>query len=199
MEWASVELMLGGTRLGAQVRDARTVLRWMASRADTDASRVALWGDSPAGVNPADFRFDQSAGQFPGPFPQQQAEPAGPLVALMTALYEDRVRAVAAHRGLVSFLSVLENRFCHVPQDAIVPGILEAGDVPDIVTAIGPQKVVVSEPVDGRNRVAGPQADLAGELIRVLTGPDQQRAASRNTQHPRPRTRSSIAAARPPG
>jgi hypothetical protein len=95
--------------------------------------------------------FDKSANQPGGP-EIPQAEPLGPLLALLTAFYEPDVAAVAARRGLASFLSVLEDRFAYVPLDAIVPGILEAGDLPDIVAAIAPRPVLIQAAVDGRNR-----------------------------------------------
>ena len=153
MDAAETELMLGQTMLGARLRDARTILHYLMSRPDVDPTRVAVWGDSFAETNPEDFAFDQSEMQVPGPFAQHQAEPLGPLVALLTALYEPTVARVAVRGGLASFISVLEDRFCHVPQDVIVPGILEAGDVPDILAALGSRPVPATGFVDGRNRV----------------------------------------------
>jgi dienelactone hydrolase len=154
MDLAESELMLGGTMLGARLKDVRTVFQYLLSRPDIEPSHIAVWGDSFAQTNPDDFKFDQSEMQEPGPFAQHQAEPMGALLALLTGLYEDRVAAVAARGGLVNYLSVLGDRFCHVPQDVIVPGILEAGDVPDIVSAQGSRRLLLERFVDGRNRVA---------------------------------------------
>jgi hypothetical protein len=53
---------------------------------------------------------------------------------------------------LASFLSVLDDRFTYVPLDVVVPGILEAGDLPDIAAAIAPRAVLIQAAVDGRNR-----------------------------------------------
>ena len=153
MDTSETELMLGRTMLGSRLRDARTVVRYLMSRPDVDPARVAVWGDSFAEPNPENFAFDQSAMQVPGPFAQQQAEPMGALIALLTALYEPRVAAVAARGGLISFLSILEDRFCHVPQDVVVPGILEVGDVADIFAGLGSRPVLAEAFVDGRNRV----------------------------------------------
>jgi hypothetical protein len=147
------ELMLGETMLGARLKDVRTVFHYLASRPDVDPSHIALWGDSFAETNPDDFVFDQSEIQEPGPVAQHQAEPMGAVVALLTGLYEDHVAAIAARRGLVSFLSVLEDRFCHLPQDVIVPGILDTADVADIVRAQGSRPVLLEGFVDGRNKV----------------------------------------------
>ena len=88
---SEAEWMLGQTLIGSRLRDVRSVLRYLRTRADLDAGRVALWGDSFAPANPA--------GQAPAapldadPYPHQ-AEPLGGLLALFTALFEDGVRAV---------------------------------------------------------------------------------------------------------
>jgi hypothetical protein len=161
------ELMLGETMLGARLKDVRTVFRYLASRPDIDPARLALWGDSFAETNQDDFVFDQSEMQEPGPFVQHQAEPMGALVALLTGLYEDRVAAIAARRGLVSFFSVLEDRFCHLPQDVIVPAVLEVADVADIVGAQGSRPVLLEGFVDGRNKVAH-NARLQSEFAAAL-------------------------------
>ena len=68
-------------------------------------------------------------------------------------LYEDSVTAIAARGGLASFLSILEDRFCHIPEDVVVPGILEVADVSDIIAAQAPRPVLLEKCVDGRNRV----------------------------------------------
>jgi hypothetical protein len=120
---------------GKQLKDVRTVFNYLASRADVEPARIMLWGDSSAETNSGDFAFDQSEMQEAGPFAQHRAEPLGAFLALLAGLYEDRVAAVAARGGLVSFLSVLEDRFSHVPEDVIVPGILEIGDIADMVEA----------------------------------------------------------------
>ncbi len=154
MGLAASEFMLGDTLLGARLKDTRTVFRYLASRPDIDPARIALWGESLAEMNADDFAFDQSYQQTPGEFVQHQAEPMGALLALLTGLYEDRVAAVAARGGLISFLSLLEDRFSHVPQDVVVPGILDAADVPDIVAAQSSRPVLLEGFVDGRNILA---------------------------------------------
>jgi cephalosporin-C deacetylase-like acetyl esterase len=151
MSMAANELMLANTLLGARLKDARTVFRYLASRPDIDPKKIALWGDSFGAVNPREMLFDKSMNQPGGP-EIAQAEPLGSLLALMTALYEPDAAAVVARRGLVSFLSVLDDRFLYVPLDVIVPGILEVGDLPDIGAAIAPRPVLMQAPVDGRNR-----------------------------------------------
>jgi len=165
---AATELMLGNTALGARLKDARAILRYLSGREDLDPQRVVLWGDSFAAVNPRDLLLDQSlllepGRQEPGPQAIHQAQPAGPLLALLTALYEDKVQAVAARGGLVSFLSVLKDRFCYMPQDIVAPGILESADIADVVAALAPRAVLIGGLVVGRNRMLSPP-ELEAEL-----------------------------------
>lgn len=163
MSAAGTELMLGSTLLGSRLKDARTIYSYLSHRRDIDPRRIVLWGDSFGPANPRENLFDKSPNQPGGP-EIPQAEPLGSLLALMTAFYEPEVAAVATRRGLGSFLSVLEDRFTYVPLDAIVPGILEVGDLPDIVAAIGPRPVLIQAAVDGRNRpLTLPEMKSAGE------------------------------------
>jgi hypothetical protein len=149
---SATELMLGTTALGQRVKDARTVVHYLAARKDINPKQMMLWGASFVPANPREGLLDQSVGQKPGPQVIRQSDPLGSLLALLTALYEPNVRGVAAQGGLASYLSVLENRFCYVPQDAIVPGILEVADIGDIAAALSPRRVLIEGFVDGRNR-----------------------------------------------
>jgi hypothetical protein len=158
---AATELMLGATALGQRLKDARTVVHYLMNRADIDSKQLLLWGDSFAATNPREGLLVQSVGQQAGPQIIQQPDPLGSLLALLTALYEDDVRAVAARGGLVSYLSVLQDRFSYVPEDAIVPGILETADIGDIVAALSPRAVLLEGIVDARDRgLTEPEVDL---------------------------------------
>jgi dienelactone hydrolase len=163
----ATEFMLGGTGLGVQLKDARTVLRYLSHRGDLDPKRLALWGDSFSQVNPPGLLLDQSARQTPGPQVIRQADPSGSLLALFTAVYENNVRAVAARGGLVSWLSALRDRFCYVPEDVIIPGILETAEITDVVAALAPRPVLLEGLVDGRNRplsLSSMEKELANAL-----------------------------------
>ncbi|MFB3921824.1 MAG: acetylxylan esterase [Terriglobia bacterium] len=164
---AATELMLGNTALGARLKNTRAVVRYLAGRADLDAKRIGVWGDSIADVNPRGFLFDQSIYQQPGPKGIRQAQPLGSLLALLAGLYEDDVSAIAMRRGLASYLSVLRDRFCYVPLDVIVPGILESADLTDILAALAPRAVLMEGPVDGRN-CALSSREAEEELLRAL-------------------------------
>src|SRR5262249_10825901 len=87
-------LMVGGRVLGGRRRDLRCVIAYVAARPDVDG-RIALWGDGLTPANPAHLVLDELPNWQIGPQIQQQAEPLGGLLALLGALYEDRVGAVA--------------------------------------------------------------------------------------------------------
>ena len=152
--------MLGQTLVGSRLRDVRSVLRYLRTRADLDAGRVALWGDSFAPANPAgqDLAVPLDAEPFP-----HQAEPLGGLLALFTALFEDDVRAVYVRGGLTGFESLLQGPFCYVPHDALIPGALTAGDLCDVAASLAPRPLRMEGLVDGLDRVAE-----AAETARVM-------------------------------
>jgi len=157
---AAEELMLGGTMLGSRLRDLRAVLRYLESRTDLDGRRVAVWGESFADVNPQVY-VDPPMQTKQDP---ELAQPLGAHLALLAALYEDNVRAVLARGGLTGFSAVMEGPACHLVLDAIVPQVLEAGDLADVAAALAPRPLRIEAAVDGRNRLATPkrvQADYA--------------------------------------
>jgi dienelactone hydrolase len=146
-------LMVGETMVGGQLRDLRAVIAWLRTRGDLDASRLAVWGDSLAAVNPADTNYvlpreDDAA--LPA-----QAEPLGGLLALLAGLYEDDLRAVCVRRGLGSFRSVLESHLVLIPHDMVLPGVLTTGDLDDLAAVLAPRALRLEGMVDGRNRAMG--------------------------------------------
>jgi hypothetical protein len=140
-------LMLGSTLLGERVGDLRCTLKELRERQGLGKKTILLWGDSFAPVNgPGNLGVPLELKQPP------QAEPLGGLVTLLTALYEKDVHGVYARGGLASYQSLLESPFCHVPHDAIVPGALMTGDLPDLVAALAPRAARLDGLVDGLNR-----------------------------------------------
>jgi dienelactone hydrolase len=150
---AGTEVMLGNTVLGKRLKDLRTVLAYLDSRQDLDSHRIGLWGDSFVPANPARLLIDEQLQWSVGPEIEQQAQPLGGLLALLGALYEDRVCTIAVEGGLASYLSVLEDSFAYVPADVIVAGALEAGDLADVAACLAPRPILLDNLVDGRGRL----------------------------------------------
>src|SRR5262249_60747363 len=122
------------------LKDLRTVLAYLRRRPDIDARRLALWGDSFAPPNPANLWVDEL--EFEGGSQiQRRAEPMGAHLALLAALYEDGVRAVAARGGLGGYLTVVERAFADIPGEGGLLGVVEAGDIAENPAGLGPGPV----------------------------------------------------------
>lgn len=150
--YSSSILMLGGTLVGARVRDTRSVLSYFRSRQDFDKERIALWGDSFAPVNSADK--DLAAPLDAADLPPS-SEPLGGLVVLLTMLLDetDEIEAVYAGGSLVSFQSLLGSPYVYVPHDIIIPGAIPIGDLLVVMEVLASRKVRLSRQVDGQNRL----------------------------------------------
>jgi hypothetical protein len=155
--------MLGGTLLGKRLKDLRTVIAYLEGRPDISPERIGLWGDSFAPANPVHLLIDEQVQWQIGPQIEYQAEPLGGLLAILGALYQDGVRAIAVRGGLASYLSVSDDYFAYVPADVIVPGILEAGDIADVTVAVAPRPLLLEGLVDGRDRLLS-DAELQGQF-----------------------------------
>jgi cephalosporin-C deacetylase-like acetyl esterase len=147
---AATELMLGRTLVGLRLADLRTVLAWLRARADIDAKRLALWGDSLAPVNGKEREVALPLELEQPP----QAEPLGGTLALLGALFEPDVVAAYGRGGLAGYRSLLDGQFLHVPFDVIVPGALVEGDLAQVAAALAPRPVRLDGLVDGVDRGA---------------------------------------------
>ncbi len=92
------------------------------------------------------------------------SEPAGALLALLGALYEDGVGSVYTRRGLIGYRSVLESPYVYIPHDVVVPGVLTLGDVCDLAGALAPRSLRMEGLVDGLGRSVS--ADAARTIYR---------------------------------
>ena len=168
------ELMLGRTLMGLQLRDLRSTLAYLRTRPELDASRLALWGDSFAPLNPADLVppehnskvVDDPEGPG-GPHGLAIAEPLGQLLAMLGALFEDDVKAVLARRGLVGFASLYSSYFFYVPSDCVPPDTLAAGEICDLAAALAPAPLRLEGLVDALDRAVS-EEELA-EWFTVTT------------------------------
>jgi dienelactone hydrolase len=154
---ASLEFDLARSLVGSRLKDLRTVVAYLRARSDVDRKGIALWGESFAPVNPANLFVDEIDFEI-GPQIQFRSDPTGAHVALLGALYEPDVRAVAGRGGLASYLSPLTDAFTYTPMDSVLLGVLKVTDVSDIVAAIAPRAVSWEAAVDGRNIAVTPEA-----------------------------------------
>jgi hypothetical protein len=144
------EFDLARNLLGSRLKDLRTVLAYLRTRPELDRRRIAVWGESFSPANESPLFLDETETEV-GPQIQFQSDPIGAHLALLAALYEPEVQAVAARGGLAGYLSVLDSSFAYVPSDAIILGVVKAGDIADIAAALAPRPVLREATVDGRN------------------------------------------------
>lgn len=104
--------------IGSQLKDLRTVIRWLQSREGIDGKRLAVWGDSLAKVNPPDVWIAVPL-DVEGPV---ISEPVGDHLAILAGLLEEKnVAAIYARGGVDLVPSMFSGPYFAVPHDAIVP------------------------------------------------------------------------------
>jgi hypothetical protein len=129
-------------------------------RKDIRADKLLIWGESLASVNDSKTPF-----AVPHDLDQPtQAEPTGATLASTLSLFL-RFDAVVARGGLVSYRSVLDSPFVHVPHDALPIDVFRVGDLPDIWAHLAPKPLRLEGLVDGTNR------RVTGEKLKAALAP----------------------------
>lgn len=148
-------LMTDDVLPGMRLEFARHVMYEKLWDLDVDLDRIALWGESF--VDPVK---DGAVG-MPLDLPQPPVcEPFA--AACASTLAAPKVKAVIARGSLVSYRSVLDSPFIHVPHDALPINVFRAGDLPDVWSALAPKPLRLEGLVDGTNRrVTGEKLEKA--------------------------------------
>ena len=140
--------LVGKTIVGMQIDDAIRAVDSLASRADVDPSRIAIYGNGPLGI-----------------------------VALHTAALDSRIRSVIVENTLASYRMVLDQPLHRSISEVMIPGVLRKYDVGNLVQAISPRPVTIVNPQDATGAVinkdqfqsaAGYVFQSKGQAIRVL-------------------------------
>lgn len=159
---SQTNLILGQPVVGSQLRDLRTVIRWVRAKETIDPNRVAVWGDSFAKVNDptAAVAFPLDSGNLPA-----VAEPGGAILASLAGAFEDQVVVYA--RGGLATLSAFDSPYLYVPHESIVPGVAALGGY--LTSGKAFQRDAV---VDAQNRPTGDKpmslADAAAWVVGKL-------------------------------
>lgn len=72
----------------------------------------------------------------------------GGPIALHAALLDERVKAVEIERSLVSWSAVARGTLSQGQLSSVVPGVLEAYDLPDLAAALAPRPLTVRQALD---------------------------------------------------
>ena len=141
---SQTNLILGQPVLGAQLRDLRTVIRWLKARKDIDATNVALWGDSFAPTNSHEAKI---AVPLDAAHSLTFSEPNGGALAGLAGAFETGIAGVHTRRELRDVWSLFESKYIYCPHEAVVPGVAAT-------TGLLANRPATkwSHPVDGRNR-----------------------------------------------
>lgn len=147
-------MMTGDLRITGQLRDLQSVFAWLKKESSHASPQFLLWGDSPSNTVPHNTNFNLPRDDdtiFP-----MQPEPLGGLLTLLTALFNDDVKAIIIQGGLASYVSILNHHLVQIPHEAVVPGIFNMGDISLLINALGSRTIFLDQLVDGLNReVAG--------------------------------------------
>ncbi len=114
---------LGRPLLAMRVQDALAALSYLASRPDVDPAEIRVFGRGEGGV-----------------------------IGLFVAALDRQVRLTVAHRALVDFRTLIENRYYAQPASLFVLGILRRFDLPQVAAAAGPRRILLINSVDGMGR-----------------------------------------------
>lgn len=143
-------LMLGDPLVAGQLRDARAVVQWLRTRSDVDGQQMSIWGESRSATATADqprvAPRDDDAALPPS------VEPAGCVTALLLVLFEDSMQSICLSGGLTGFASAVQPAQVRIPHDCVVPGLLTAGDIEELVAEAAERMPVrIDGLVDGAN------------------------------------------------
>ncbi len=87
-------------------------------------------------------------------------------VLLHSAVFENSINKIILVEPLLSYSSIVMNRFYEVPFSAVVPGVLQAYDLPDLAAAVAPRKLLMINIKDQMNEPAKP--DVIGKEMNVV-------------------------------
>ena len=114
-------LFLGRPLMGMRVHDVQCAIDFFVEHEDVSNKQVALVGRG-----------------------------RGALVALLTAVLDERVDSVVVEELLASW--VFAEEYVEVGLSTLIPQILTVGDIEHLAACVAPRKLLVVNPVDGRDR-----------------------------------------------
>lgn len=137
-------MALGKHLFATRIYDLQRVMDFLLAQPQYHALRIVVWGE----------------GAREG------------LMALYLAAIDTRVQVAVSSHGLVTYENVVEGDGV-VDFDYYVPGVLRYADVPQIIAAICPRRVMISAPVDfNRNVISDERIEKAytwaADVYRVL-------------------------------
>jgi cephalosporin-C deacetylase-like acetyl esterase len=121
--------LVGKTLVGIRVEDVLRAVNWLSHRDDIDASRLSAQAAGPMGI-----------------------------VLLHAAVLEPRISSIAIDRTLVSYRNAIEVPVTRDLAQSVIPGVLRHYDLDDLVMAVEPRSVAISNPIDGAGKAVDADA-----------------------------------------
>src|SRR5581483_2459088 len=115
--------LVGKDLVGMRVEDVLRAVEWLSARDDVDPAHLSAQGTGPMGI-----------------------------VLLHVAVLDPRIQSIVLDRTLVSYRNAVEEP---APQDlaqSVIPGVLQHYDLDDLVMALAPRSVVVTDPIDAAGK-----------------------------------------------
>jgi hypothetical protein len=122
----SIRAMLVGKNIvGMRIDDTLRAVDWLCARPDVDRSAISAQGYGPLGV-----------------------------VLLHAAVLDKRIGKVTVENMLASWRMIVEQPLHRDVSEVIIPGVLRKYDIPDLIAALGPQRVIVVKSIDAWRETA---------------------------------------------
>lgn len=142
---------LGRPLIGMRVRDVLSCVAYLRMRADVDAGRISLLGDSPSHPNPPHIRQALLITD-PGLETLTQAESLGPVVVLLAFALDAGVARCATCGLPDSYAGMCRTPYVYHPFGVFVPGILQTCDIADLCAVAAPRPLLLAGCVNAANQ-----------------------------------------------
>ena len=158
--------LVGKTLVGMRVEDVLRAVEWLSAQSDVDSTKLSAEGTGPMGI-----------------------------VLLHAAVLEPRLTSITLDGTLVSYRDAIEEPVTRDLAQSVIPGVVQHYDLDDLVMAIAPRTVVVSDPIDAAGKTVDASefrrqyawvlaADRKLRLKDQLRVDEQQTAAEATPQTP---------------
>lgn len=115
--------LVGRTLVAMRVEDVLRAVEWLSKQPNVDPAQLSARGTGPMGI-----------------------------VLLHAAVLDPRIASIKLDRTLVSYRNAVEEPVTRDLAQSVIPGVLGHYDLDDLVMAIAPRTVVVTDPIDAAGK-----------------------------------------------
>ncbi|HEX4066348.1 MAG TPA: acetylxylan esterase [Acidobacteriaceae bacterium] len=154
--------LVGKTLVGIRADDVIAAMDWLAAQPDVDPGQIAATGIGPMGI-----------------------------VLLHAAVLDPRIHSVTLDHTLTMYRTAFDDPAPRDLAQSVVPGVLQRYDLDDLIAAIAPRTVTVTNPVDGEEKPVTAEAfrqqfAWVFDSARNLHHPDQLQVVIAPDENPAP-------------